>query len=233
MRRLRTVLIIVLVLGGLLVGADRLALKLVEDRMTEELASAQNARSAEVHINGFPFLTQIASKELESVDARLTGVTRETGEGTLRVSEFTLSARNITLLDNFSRAIAGDASGTAHVTYEDLTEVAEEGVRVEYGGETDGDEAKVKVSAGVELLGQPVERSTVSTVTVEDGDTIRLRADSVPGEDIPGLENLIRQKIDYTRRIDGLPQGVQLEGLESTRTGLDVEFSGTDVDFSG
>ncbi|GAB3676140.1 LmeA family phospholipid-binding protein [Streptomyces sparsus] len=235
MRALRITLIIVLVLGGLFVGADRLAVTLVEDRLVDEVKRAQNAKEATVSIHGFPFLTQIASKELESVDISLTGVTRETAEGSLRVSEFDVEARDIQLADDYSGGVADRATGTALLSYGDLTAAADENVRVEYGGPSTDGEAKVKVTGSVDLpvLDQPVERSTTSTVSVENGDTIRLHADEIPGSDIPGLENLIRERIDYTRKIDGLPSGVRLEKIETSREGVEVHFSGSDVNVTG
>ncbi|MDK1472378.1 DUF2993 domain-containing protein [Streptomyces sp. 549] len=235
MRALRITLIIVFVLGGLFVGADRLAVKLVEDRITDEVRSARDANSVDVSVNGFPFLTQVLAKELESVDIRLSGVTQDIAEGSLRVSEFDVEARDIRLSDDYSGGVADRADGSALLTYEDLTAAAQEGVRVEYGGPAQAGEAKVKVtgSVNVPVLDKPLERSTTSTVSVENGDTVRLRADAIPGSDIPGIEDLIRQRIDYTRTIDGLPDGVRLEKIEANQRGVTVHFSGSDVNVTG
>lgn len=231
MRALRITLIVVLVVVGLFVGADRLALKLVEDRLADELRDSQNAREAEVSINGFPFLTQVASKELDEVDAKLSGVTTKNGERALRVSEFEITARDIKVSDNFATAVAATAEGTAYVTYKDLSAAADREVTVGYGGPAQEGKAKVKVSGKVEvpLIGREVERSTTSTISVEEGDTLRLHADAIPGSELPGIEDLVRKKIDYTRKIDGLPDGVTLNSVEATREGVELNFSGKDV----
>lgn len=235
MRALRITLIVLLVVAGLFVGADRLALKLVEDRLSEEIQKTQDASDAEVSVRGFPFLTQVAFKELDEVDAKLTGVTTNDGDRDLRVTEFEIKARDIRISDNFSSGRAQTAEGTAYVTYKDLSRAADREVTIGYGGPAQEGEAKVKVTGTIEvpILGREVERSTTSTVSVEGGDTVRLHADSIPGSDVPGLEDIIRQKIDYTRKIEGLPEGVRLNSVKATRTGLELSFSGEDVKVTG
>ncbi|MCK1798262.1 DUF2993 domain-containing protein [Streptomyces sp. XM4193] len=232
MRALRITLIVLLVFGGLFVGADRISVGLVEDRLAEKLKASQGASEAQVSINGFPFLTQVATKELDDVEAKLTGVTTSDGEKALRVSEFELQARNIEVGADFSSGVARTAEGTAYLTYEDLSAAAEEGVTVGWGGAAEEEgEAKVKVTGSIELplVGREVERSTTSTVSVENGDTVRLHADAIPGSDLPGIEDIVRKKIDYTRKIDGLPAGVKLNGVRATKQGVEITFSGEKV----
>ncbi|MBB1242177.1 DUF2993 domain-containing protein [Streptomyces durbertensis] len=234
MRALRITLIVLLVLAGLFTGADRLAVKLVEDRMEDRLAASQNASGAEVSIKGFPFLTQVAAKRLDAVDARLTGLTTQSGGQALRVNEFEIQARDINVSGDFSSAVASSATGTAHLTYRDLTDAADEGITVGYAGETAEGEAKVRVTGKLALpLNQQFERSTTSTITVENGDTLRLRADAIPGAGVPGLEDLVRRKIDYTRQIDGLPAGVALTSVTADKEGVDLHFTGQDVAVTG
>ncbi|MEE1930415.1 DUF2993 domain-containing protein [Streptomyces sp. TRM 70351] len=236
MRALRITLIVLLVLGGLFVAADRLAVNYVEGRLAEEAKSARGAQEAEVSVRGFPFLTQVASRELDAVDVTLGGVTARSGSRSLQVSEFEIQARRIALSESFTSAVAQTATGTAHVTYADLSAAAEEDVTISYGGPAEGGGAstvKVTGSARVPGLDRTVEASTTSTLTVEDGDTIRLHADEVPGEGIPGVEELIRQRIDFTRQIDGLPAGVRLTGIEATEDGVDVRFAGERISVTG
>jgi LmeA-like phospholipid-binding len=223
MRALRITLITLLVLGGLFVGADRLALKLAEDRTAEEIKSSQNVRDVSVSFGGFPFLTQLAARNLDSFEARLSGVTATTGQGGLRVDELDIRARGLRLASDYRPTVAERATGTVRLSYQALSEATGENVRVEYGGEAEGGESKVKVR--VPVLEHPI----TSTVSVRGGDTIRLRADTVPGSGTADLENRIRGRIDYTRRIDELPDGVRMEEIEATRRGVDVRFSGTNV----
>ncbi|MET9943260.1 LmeA family phospholipid-binding protein, partial [Streptomyces halstedii] len=120
------------------------------------------------------------------------------------------------------------ATGTAVVSYADLTAAAEDGVTVAYGGD-----GKVKVTGTVEILGRSISRSVLSTVTRVDGHTIKVRADEVPGEGIPGVEQLVRTRTDFERDIDGLPKGLGLRKIQVTESGLEIGLNGSDVSLTG
>ncbi|CAM5248269.1 hypothetical protein SMICM304S_07639 [Streptomyces microflavus] len=73
----------------------------------------------------------------------------------------------------------------------------------------------------------------VSTVTRVDAHTIKVRADEVPGEGIPGLEQLVRTRTDFERDIDGLPKGLELQKIQVTQNGLEIALNGSDVSLTG
>ena len=100
-----------------------------------------------------------------------------------------------------------------------------------WGGEDDKDKGRVKVTAGISLLGQKFERSVTSTVSLSRKDTVKLRADKVPGGDIPGLEQTIRDRIDFARKIAGLPPGLELDKVEATKQGIELSVRGRGVEF--
>jgi DUF2993 family protein len=232
MRALRRGLIVLFVLAVLFVAADRLAVKLAEDKAAEEINSAQGIESAgktSVDIKGFPFLTQVAGKELGEIDADMSGMKAEAAGGALKVSRVNAKLQDVRLNDDFSSAVADRAHGTALVSYEDLTKAAQNGVHVGWGGTDDSGRGRVKVSASVTVLGQTVERSVTSSVAVSGRDTVKLRADKVPGGSIPGLEDAIRSRIDFARKIAGLPDGLELEKVEPTAEGIELSVRGEDV----
>ncbi|MFE0426382.1 DUF2993 domain-containing protein, partial [Streptomyces sp. NPDC058953] len=75
MRALRISLITAVVLGGLFVAADRVAVNYAESKVADKVRSSQGlSRTPDVSINGFPFLTQVAGKQLDDVDVSLKGV---------------------------------------------------------------------------------------------------------------------------------------------------------------
>ncbi|MET9885160.1 DUF2993 domain-containing protein [Streptomyces sp. NPDC006430] len=235
MRFLRVVVIIGVVLGALFVGADRWAVGYAENRLADRIQARQGlAGSAEVDIHGFPFLTQALSHDLERVDVRLKGVEAVADGRKTRLSQLDASFHSVKLNGDYSGGTARRAEGTALVTYQDLTEASQTGVTVTYGGAP----GKVKVTASLEVLGRTLTRSVVSTVTLVDakggGKTVRVRADEVPGEGIPGIENAVRKKTDFDRRLDGgLPAGLQLAALTSDEGGVHLTLSGTDVVLAG
>ncbi|MFF5976671.1 DUF2993 domain-containing protein [Streptomyces sp. NPDC012769] len=229
MRALRIVLIVAVVLGGLFVGADRLALSYAESEAAEgvRLGTAK-AESTEVDIKGFPFLTQLAGKRLDEVEVRVTGFKATAGGRPVRIGELTADLRDVTLGDGYAIERAGSADGTALISYADLTATSGREATVAYG-----DNGKLKVTGGVRILGRTLTRSVLSTVTLVDGDTIRVRADEVPGEGIPGLEERVRARTDFDRRIEGLPKGMRLTKVEARAEGLLVTVTGRDVVLTG
>ncbi|WNI23384.1 DUF2993 domain-containing protein [Streptomyces sp. ITFR-16] len=229
MRALRILLVVVVVLAGVFIVVDRAAVYFAESQ-AEDRVAVPGARisSTEVSIKGFPFLTQLAGSELDEVDVKITGLETSAAGRTLRISRMNAELRRVHLSDGFSGATAARATGTAVISYEDLTKAASEDVVVEYGGKN-----KVKVTGAVNILGRTISRSVLSTVTLVDGHTVRVHADKVPGEGIPGLEKLVREKTDFEREVGGLPNGLKLERIQPTEAGLEISVTGTDVRLDG
>ncbi|MEE1767876.1 DUF2993 domain-containing protein [Streptomyces sp. JV185] len=225
MRALRILLVIVVVLGGIFVAVDRAAVYFVESEAAGRIRITDaTIGSTDVSIKGFPFLTQIAGDRLDEVDVEITGIETAANGRRLRISRMNAELHDVRLADGYTSATAARATGTAVISYEDLTKAASDGVAVEYGGNN-----KVKVTGTVDVLGNPVSRSVLSTVTLVDGHTLRVHADKVPGEGIPGLEGLVRQKTDFDREVGGLPSGLKLQRIQPTADGLEISVTGTDV----
>ncbi|THA29775.1 DUF2993 domain-containing protein [Streptomyces sp. A1277] len=229
MRALRTTLVVLVILAGVFVAVDRVAVYVAESQ-AEDRVKVDGARigSTDVSIKGFPFLTQLAGSELDEVDVEITGIETTAAGRTLRISTMNAELHRVRLTDGFSGATAAHATGTAVISYEDLTKAASDGVAVEYGGK-----GKVKVTGTVDILGRTLSRSVLSSVTLVGGHTVRVHADKVPGEGIPGLEGLIREKTDFEREVGGLPNGLKLEKIQPTADGLEISVTGTDVRLAG
>ncbi|MFF8290794.1 DUF2993 domain-containing protein [Streptomyces sp. NPDC016309] len=230
MRALRILLITAVILGGLFTIADRLAVNYAEGEAADRIRANQGLTgSADVSIKGFPFLTQVMGKELDQVDVTLTGVEASAGGRKVRVTEMNAALQRVRLENNFSRAVAASASGTARISYADLGKASEEDVTVGYGGN-----GKVKVTGSIEIpvLGK-VTRSVLSSVSLAGDDTIRVHADKVPGEGLPGVEERIRERTDFDRQVGGLPTGLKLQKVEATPEGVVVTVTGTNVVLTG
>ncbi|MFE6682368.1 DUF2993 domain-containing protein [Streptomyces sp. NPDC057729] len=229
MRALRILLVIVVVLGGIFVAVDRAAVYFVESEAERRVAvTGATIGSTDVSIKGFPFLTQVAGSQLDEVDVEISGIETDANGRRIRISRMNAALYEVKLADGYSSATAARATGTAVISYEDLTKAASDGVVVEYGGN-----GKVKVTGTVDILGRPLSRSVLSTVTLIDGRTIKVHADKVPGEGIPGLEGLVRQKTDFEREVGGLPSGLKLQRIQPTADGLEISVTGTDVRIAG
>ncbi|WP_449482819.1 LmeA family phospholipid-binding protein [Streptomyces avidinii] len=238
MRVLRVFLIIAVVLGGLFVGADRWAVGYAEGRLADRIQARQGLPGGvAVDIHGFPFLTQALAHDLDQVDLTVDGVDVATTDGRkTRLSRIEVVFRGVELNGDYSGGTARRAEGSALVTYADLSAAAQPGVSVAYGGAP----GKVKVTASVEFLGKTLTRSVVSTISLVDAKDakgskiVRVRADEVPGEGLPGVETAIRKKTDFDRRLDGgLPSGVQLTALSSDEAGVHLTLGGTNLSLAG
>ncbi|MEU7296494.1 LmeA family phospholipid-binding protein [Streptomyces exfoliatus] len=228
MRALRILLIVAVVLGGVLVGIDRLAVAYAESEASGRVKlSAARTESIEVDIKGFPFLTQVADQRFDEIDVKATGVSATAGSKRIRVDELTMALRDVTVTGDWAGAKAGSASGTALISYADLTAASDREATVAYGGN-----GKVKVTGGVTVMGRTLTRTVLSTVTVVNGDTIKVRADEVPGEGIPGIEEMVRERTDFERPI-GVIAGMKVEKVEPRPEGLAVTVSGRDIVLAG
>ncbi|MFE5590460.1 DUF2993 domain-containing protein [Streptomyces sp. NPDC056549] len=228
MRALRILLIVAVVLGGILVGIDRLAVSYAESEASSRVKlSGTKSDSIEVDIKGFPFLTQVADKRFDEVDVTANGVRATAGDKNIRVGELTMALRDVTVTGDWAGAKAGSASGTALISYADLTAASDRGATVAYGGD-----GKLKVTGSVKILGRSLTRSVLSTVTVVNGDTLKVRADEVPGAGIPGVEDLVRERTDFERPI-GMIGGMKVEKVEPRPDGLAVMVTGKDVVLAG
>ncbi|MFD4941778.1 DUF2993 domain-containing protein [Streptomyces sp. NPDC058239] len=229
MRALRILLVTVVVLGGIFVAVDRAAVYFAESEVEGRVqVTGATIGSTDVSIKGFPFLTQVAGDQLDEVDVEITGIETDANGRKIRISRMNAALHEVKLADGYSSATAARATGTAVISYEDLTKAASDGVVVEYGGN-----GKVKVTGTVDVLGSPLSRSVLSTVTLVDGHTIKVHADKVPGEGIPGLEGLVREKTDFEREVGGLPSGLKLQKIQPTADGLEISVTGTDIQLAG
>ncbi|MEV8569439.1 DUF2993 domain-containing protein [Streptomyces sp. NPDC051322] len=229
MRALRTLLIIVVILGGLFIGVDRIAVHVAENKAADRIRSSEGlSASPDVDIKGFPFLTQLLGKKLDQVDVTLKGVEAKAQGRKVTITRVRAELHDVRISGSFSSAVAARATGTAHISYADLTKASETGAKVAYG-----DNGKVKVTGSVHILGRKVSRSVISSVTLAGKNRIRVHADTVPGEGIPGLEGLVRKQTDFESAIGGLPAGLELDQVRATPDGVDVGVTGTDVSLTG
>ncbi|MFC9603613.1 DUF2993 domain-containing protein [Streptomyces niveus] len=246
MRALRILLIFVVILGGLFVAADRAAVYFAETEAASKIKSSQGLGSEpDVSIKGFPFLTQVANSKLDEIEISIGGITATTEGREVEVTEVKAELRDVTVNSTFSSAVAGSAEGSALISYEDLTKSAPKGATVGYAGPERAAKGQVKVSGP---LGDLVEGAGIdvpdafkallrddftaySTVSLK-GDKVRLRAEDLPTLPVPGVEDKLKDVVDYDLTIDGLPSTIKLDKVTATEDGLRFSGTGQDVDLT-
>ncbi|MEU3184668.1 DUF2993 domain-containing protein [Streptomyces sp. NPDC006923] len=249
MRALRILLILVIVFGGLFVAADRAAVYFAEGQVADKIKSSQGLTTdPQVSIKGFPFLTQILGSSLDEVDISLDGVSASADGHNVEVTDVQAELRDVTIDSSFSSATAATANGSAHISYADLAKSAPKGASVGYAGAERAAKGQVKLSgsltevlegAGIAvpdtvralLGGQTV--TAYSTVSLEGGNTVRLRAEDLPQLPVPGLNDQVRDVVNYDLKIDGMPSTIKLDKVVAAEDGLRFSGTGTDVSLSG
>jgi hypothetical protein len=223
-RGIRILLILVVVLGGLFVAADRVALSYAQSKAAEKIQRSQGlADKPDVSIKGFPFLTQVMDKKLDEVTVTFTGLQTTSDSGSLRVAKLTADGHGVHL--------GGDLmSGQVTSAVAD----ASNGITVSYGGQDSSGKGRLKVTGSVDLpLVGTQQVSVMSHVVIKNGDAVQLHADGMPsimGIELPvSAEQLVRQQTDFGGQLSGLPSGIKLDSAEATPDGLRVSLSGSNV----
>jgi hypothetical protein len=132
MRGLRILLIVVVILGALFVVVDRVAVHFAEQEAASKVKTSENlASTPDVSIKGFPFLTQVASGELDDVELGVsqyeapTGNTAGSGGATsIRIDDLKADMKDVKFSNGYSTATAASATGTASISYDQLLKAA-------------------------------------------------------------------------------------------------------------
>lgn len=242
MRALRILLIVVVILGGLFVIADRVAVHLAEGEVADKLKTTENlAVTPDVSIKGFPFLTQVVSGELDDTEVGIKDY--EAAAGTdgakIRIGDIRANFRSVAFSGDYSSATAATADGTATISYDELLKAARSeptqifpGATAEVVGLADGGNGKIKVNVKVTALGRSSTYPVLSTVTV-DGDTVRVHADNLPNLVVEVAEGKVRSITDFEQKIDDLPGGIELDKVEAAANGVEVAVKGSNVKLAG
>ncbi|MFJ7044013.1 DUF2993 domain-containing protein [Streptomyces sp. NPDC101112] len=242
MRALRILVIVAVILGGLFVVADRVAVGFAEDEVAQKLKSSEGLTATpDVSINGFPFLTQVAGGELDDVEVGISDYEATTGnsDDSIRIADLTAHMRGVKFSGDYSSATAASATGTATISYDELLKAAKSeptrilpGVTAQVTGLSDGGSGKIKVNIKVSALGSSTTYPVLSTVTVDD-DIVKVHADNLPKLVVQAAEGQVRSITDFQQKIDGLPGGIKLDKVEAASDGVEISVRGSNVQLAG
>ncbi|MET7538784.1 DUF2993 domain-containing protein [Streptomyces sp. NPDC005507] len=242
MRALRILLIVVVILGGLFVIADRVAVNYAEGEAADRVRTSEGlASTPDVSIKGFPFLTQAASGTLDDVEIGIKDYDAKSGGESIRIADLNAEMHGVEFNSSFSSATAESATGTARISYAELLKAVRKqdaaqvapGVtaqidRLSYGG---GD--KVKVGITVHTALGTLHPTVLSSIKVTDG-KVSARADSLPKVGALELaEGRIRAVTDFQQAIDDLPAGIELDRVEAVKDGVEISVKGSKLDLVG
>ncbi|MFC8717378.1 DUF2993 domain-containing protein [Kitasatospora sp. NPDC057198] len=201
------------VVGGLLVGADRIAVGVAEDQAADAAVSSGWMTSRpDIEIDDFPFLTSALAGELDKVTMSSDGMTVTDGRQTVTVHSFRANMSDVKFTDSYRGVTVGRGDGQGVISYQDLSKFVAGGqIPLQYAGP-----GKVKTSvAGVTVEGRL--RSEGSDVVVD-------------GFELNGLAaklNGVAGDLLKPRRfaLTGLPTGLTLSEAVPEQDGVRLHFT--------
>ncbi len=225
---MRALLVVLLLLGGLLLAADRGAEAFAEDRVAQLVAERGGlAGRPEVEIGGFPFLTQAVGGRYDDVRIGLTGADLGQPEGTR--ADVSLRGVQVALSDVLSGSVqqvpVERVDGTATLAYALLAAELGPGTTVTRNG--DG----LRVQRTVEVAGMSVPLTATGTVSL-DGDTLVVDVEDASGAgvDVPDLlVDQVDDALDLRYPIPQLPFDLQVTGVAPADDGVRVQVEATDT----
>jgi hypothetical protein len=225
------VVLLALVLGVLVV-ADRVGVGIAEDRVAEQIAArGELAGTPEVDITGFPFLTQAVSGRYSDVRIHLTA--EELGQPAGTRADVSLQGVHVPLSDVLSGSVqqipVDRVDGTATLSYALLA--------AQLGGDTtlsqDGD--GIRITKTVEVLGFDFPLTAAGTVTLDGQDVVvDVRDASAGAVDVPGFVlDTAEDLLDFSYPVPALPFGLELTSVQPAPDGIDVRVAAQDTVLSG
>jgi len=225
-------LITLVVLLGLAVVADRVAVGIAEDQVAEQMASKGGlAGTPSVDIAGFPFLTQAFAGNYEDVRISLTA--HDLGQPAGTRADVRLHGVHVPLKSVLSGSVSevpvDRIDGTATLSYELLA--------AQLGGDTtlrrEGD--GLRITKTVEIAGYTLPLTAAGTVTLDGDDlVVDVQKASGSGVDVPGfLVDQVSDLLDLRYTVPALPFGLQLTSVQPADDGVRIGVAAKDTVLRG
>ena len=223
---MRSLLVTLLVLLGLAVVADRVAVSAAERLLAAEVRTSSGAAGVSVDVAGFPFLTQAlrgrySDVGLDAVDVPVGDRRLERLQVRMRDVEVPLSA----VLDRqVDRVPVGGLRGTALISYETVEDaIAPPGAPARVELEV-GDESPLRVTGSVRFLGRTLRAAGESDVRLEGRRlVVTARSFDVGVPVVDGfLTRLLRDRLDIVFTLPRLPYGLEPTGVAVRPEGFSV-----------
>jgi hypothetical protein len=228
-RRARRWIIIVAVIVVVLVGLDFAARVVAQNVMATKIEQQGLSSRPTVSIDGFPFLTQVASKDFSQVKISATDLT----EGPVTITKVTATAHGIRLNSfAFNSGTVSTLSGTAFISFGSLgnaltRQVGPLGSLLNGAGLnlTKAGPGEVKASINLVLTSA----SAVWRVSRLAGNRLNVRlvdSGGLPASLLSSIQNV-------TLKLPKLPLGLKIDSISITGQGVTGRVSGRNVAFGG
>jgi hypothetical protein len=229
---MKGLLLTLVVLLGLAVLADRVAVGFAENKVAQQLAAKGDLDGTPaVDIAGFPFLTQAIAGDYEDVRISLTAA--ELGQPAGTRADVRLHGVHVPLSSVLSGSVdevpVDRIAGTATLSYSLLA--------AQLGGDTtlhqEGD--GLRITKTVEVLGRTLPLTAVGTVTLDGNElVVDVQKVSGAGVDVPGfLVDRVSDLLDIRYTVPALPFGLRLTSVEPAAGGVRITVAAKDAVLRG
>ncbi len=240
-----SLVVLVLLLVGVVIAADRIAVGMANRMIAKETRKELQARQITVgaeptaSVGGFPFLTQVASGRYDRITIKLRQVTSDG----VTLPALDLAARDVkasisTLRSGSGRVTAGSVNGTATIDWTSAAKL------VEANSDVDMSQIRLSHGSGDQIrVTAPLKVGSISTkllangMLVPDGDALRMKIVSVSTEGalpplVSNLLNLAEQQYSFRVKLPALPYGMKVTDVHPTDGGLQVTAAARQVPLS-
>jgi LmeA-like phospholipid-binding len=224
---LRSLVIGVVVLVILLVAADFVAKAVAQNVAASQIQKQGFPKKPSVKIEGFPFLTQVASHDLHQVRLSASDVP----EGPVEITAVNAVANNIHLNSGFNSGTIGQVSGTVLISFGSLSSTVTKEL---------GPAGQLVASSGLHLSAAGPDEVKASVDLLVASGSATWRVTRVSGEELnvqlvasSGLPTEVLAPIrSFSFSIPKLPFGLTIQNVSVTSSGIVGQISATNVAFS-
>lgn len=223
---LRTFLICLIVLVALAVVADFVAKSFAQDKLASEIQQHGFPKKPSVAIEGFPFLTQVASRDIHQV--RISS--QDVPEGPVRISKISAVMTGIHLNSGFTSGTVDQLSGSVLITFGSLAQTLDSQI---------GPLGSLVGSSGLKLsaAGSHEIRASLNLVVASGSATWRIsrlsgqefNARLVGSSGVPS--SVLGSISSFNIKIPELPFGMKIDSVHITPEGVVGRISGHDLPF--
>ena len=208
---------------------DRLAEKRVTEQVTDNLQSALGTKDPpQVSFDGFPFLTQVASRNIRQVQVIADGI-GTTREGLLPIAHADLLITDVTTTDWFQTMTASHVDGSAVVDYSALQEASN--IPVAYAGD-----GRIRIEATTTLFGARVVAQITGVPRLDRSQAITLGDPTitVASVELPDFtaEAMLRTVLEPIP-VTGVPLGLTLSSVAAEPNAMRFGLVGDNVPLQG
>ncbi len=212
-RRRKWPLVSLIVIILVLVGVDRAACAVAENKMASQIQKQGFPAKPDVTIEGFPFLTQLAAKDFKTVVISASNVTT----GPLEIASLNATIHGMHFNSSFSGATLDTINGSALITFTALANAGglPHGITLSADGPN---QVKATVDLGI------ISPTVVAQVTETGPSSINVRVVDAGGVPTSVLGNLADFNINIPK--SDLPAGLAIQSVSVTQQGVLVTIVG-------